>query len=435
MDPLGGRRRRTAASESGGGWMKGCTSVRARDTRSRNRTVVPPAAATVPDLLPEEIVVEILARLPVKSLLCFKSVCRGWRAIISEPSFIRTQLQCSASKQEPSILISPHTLLGRCDIQPPVGGLGDWPNNFSTQISFYQWQRGASIARFMDATAIPANEFHLVCHFAHCDGLVLAPTDTNLYLFNPATRDTITLPDGHGDNHHHGTEMEACYAAGLGLDPVTRKYKVVRAFYRSVDPIRMGMEVFTVGETGAGCGWRETVTDPPYPVSRWLTAFTVNGGYLFWYMDRFRYPNDTLHGGLLWFSLQDQAFGVTLLPHSLDPALDDKVRPDVLHGELCVLHANSDTMTVTIWTTNSPSFDDWERRYCIYVSRLCHPMGLLGDGGMLLWAKHTIHRYDLWSDELTAVCELGGIRYQGGRPPRWKNLFNFSVMPYTESLR
>uniref|UniRef100_A0A0D9XML5 Uncharacterized protein n=1 Tax=Leersia perrieri TaxID=77586 RepID=A0A0D9XML5_9ORYZ len=75
--------------------------------------------------------------------------------------------------------------------------LGDWPNNFSTQISFYQWQRGASLARLMDARDFPAGEFHFKGYFTHCDDLVLAPTGTNLYLFNPATREAITLPQGH----------------------------------------------------------------------------------------------------------------------------------------------------------------------------------------------------------------------------------------------
>lgn len=56
--------------------------------KKRKRTVGPAAAAATFPELPEEIVMEILARLPVKSLLRFKSVCRGWRAIISEPSFI-----------------------------------------------------------------------------------------------------------------------------------------------------------------------------------------------------------------------------------------------------------------------------------------------------------------------------------------------------------
>ena len=38
-------------------------------------------------------------------------------------------------------------------------------------------------------------EFSSICYFAHFDGLVLVPTDTNVYVFNPATRDVVTLPE------------------------------------------------------------------------------------------------------------------------------------------------------------------------------------------------------------------------------------------------
>ncbi|XP_030936233.1 F-box/kelch-repeat protein At3g23880-like [Quercus lobata] len=44
--------------------------------------------------LPEEIVFEILARLPVKSLLRFRCVCNSWYSYITIPNFISTHLLC-----------------------------------------------------------------------------------------------------------------------------------------------------------------------------------------------------------------------------------------------------------------------------------------------------------------------------------------------------
>ncbi|EEC67472.1 hypothetical protein OsI_34707 [Oryza sativa Indica Group] len=307
-------------------------------SKKRKRTVGPAAAAATFPELPEEIVMEILARLPVKSLLRFKSVCRGHQ-----------------------------------------------PNR--------------------------------------------------PYLFNPATREAITLPDGHGHSH----------TAGLGLDPGTGRYKVVRSFYRSPSmdpPVSMGMEVLTVGEPGAR--WRETAVDPPHPITRWRTALAVNGGYLFWYMDRRRYHDDAPRG-LLRFSLRDEAFAVTRLPESMDPTLDENVLPDVLHGELCVVQALPDKAGVLIWTMSSSSMDNddvhlddgpWELRYCICVNALCHPLGVLPDGGgILLWANRSVHRYDFSARKLAGVvCNLDRIRYQGGRPARWKSVVDFTLMPYTESL-
>ncbi|KAG5612107.1 hypothetical protein H5410_023388 [Solanum commersonii] len=40
---------------------------------------------------PEDLVVNILLRLPVESLLCFKCVCKHWFPLIKSPSFIREQ--------------------------------------------------------------------------------------------------------------------------------------------------------------------------------------------------------------------------------------------------------------------------------------------------------------------------------------------------------
>jgi hypothetical protein len=149
------------------------------------------------------------------------------------------------------------------------------PSTFSNQFRFYQWHHlqgngGGTASSKQTATLIYTKDLgggEVISHLgylAFCDGLVLIRTDTKLYLFNPATRDSLTLPDSKRNN----LAQEACNSAGLGLDPRSGKYKVVRAFYRSVDIImnayRMGMEVFTVG--GGRRAWRKTAHDPPYPV-------------------------------------------------------------------------------------------------------------------------------------------------------------------------
>ncbi|CAH1427895.1 unnamed protein product [Lactuca virosa] len=38
---------------------------------------------------PDSLLIEILARLPVKSIFSFKSVCKHWQTLISHPSFCR----------------------------------------------------------------------------------------------------------------------------------------------------------------------------------------------------------------------------------------------------------------------------------------------------------------------------------------------------------
>ncbi|CAD6271462.1 unnamed protein product [Miscanthus lutarioriparius] len=125
--------------------------------RKRRRRSSPPSQN--PELSEEIIVEVILVRLPVKSLVRFKSVYKAWRATISDPIFIHAHLRHSATKREQD----PSTLIYTKDL----GG-------------------GEAISQ--------------LGYLVFCDGLVLARTDTKLYLFNPATRDSLTLPDSKRNN-------------------------------------------------------------------------------------------------------------------------------------------------------------------------------------------------------------------------------------------
>ncbi|MCI40987.1 F-box/kelch-repeat protein, partial [Trifolium medium] len=39
--------------------------------------------------LPEELIIQILLRLPVRSLIEFKCVCKSWKTLISDPKFAK----------------------------------------------------------------------------------------------------------------------------------------------------------------------------------------------------------------------------------------------------------------------------------------------------------------------------------------------------------
>ncbi|RLM78973.1 hypothetical protein C2845_PM12G00790 [Panicum miliaceum] len=290
------------------------------------------------------------------------------------------------------------------------------------------------VVTFLDDFCRP---FNILRYLTHCDGLLLALTNTGLYLFNPATRDAITLPDSHR-NDLRALGRPKCYRAGLGLDPRTGRYKVVQAFYRSVvDPdtgtgTDMGMEVFTVG--GGGGGWREIAGDPPYPARRVQTALAASG-FMFW---RLAEPLEQEPWGILDLSLDDEEFDVTGLPDDVNP--EDEFFLDVLHGrDLCLTACNSSQTILNIWVL--PIADEglctmWDWRYAIeFTAGLCHTMALppFSSNGIILWRADTVCCYELATDEVKVVRELRDMRNQ--RPREWGSLFNFStVMPFTESL-
>ncbi|KAJ0789159.1 putative F-box domain-containing protein [Helianthus annuus] len=57
---------------------------------------------------PEEIIEEILSRLPVKSILRFKSVSKPWRSLISNPSFTKLHSTRAAVNHRTALFISAH---------------------------------------------------------------------------------------------------------------------------------------------------------------------------------------------------------------------------------------------------------------------------------------------------------------------------------------
>jgi|UniRef100_A0A2N9EM60 F-box interacting protein len=57
--------------------------------------------------LPRELIVDILSRLPVKSLCRFKCVSKPWRSLISDPDFVKTHLHRAEFKR--LILASPNS--------------------------------------------------------------------------------------------------------------------------------------------------------------------------------------------------------------------------------------------------------------------------------------------------------------------------------------
>uniref|UniRef100_A0A2N9I433 F-box domain-containing protein n=1 Tax=Fagus sylvatica TaxID=28930 RepID=A0A2N9I433_FAGSY len=59
--------------------------------KKKKKTSVP-AIDPEPKALPKDVIIEILSRLPAKSLLRFKCVCKEWCSIIQDQVFIETHL-------------------------------------------------------------------------------------------------------------------------------------------------------------------------------------------------------------------------------------------------------------------------------------------------------------------------------------------------------
>ncbi|CAN6215643.1 unnamed protein product [Urochloa humidicola] len=294
-----------------------------------------------------------------------------------------------------------------------------------------------SIATLLYRRNFRVGEFQAVSPMAHCDGLILLPTNTKVYVFNPATKDAIALPESQRNQSRH----HKCLPAGLGLDTSTGKYKIARSFYRcrGYEPshiITMGMEVFTInGEHGY---WRETLVDPPYPILNSQTA-THYKGYLFYFINK----NNQQHPprGLLRFSLLDETFGVTPLLPNMCPAVEDEsIFVNVLDGELCASFFSKLVQRILVCTTRHVVDPEWTCRYVINVEEHCYPMTSLGSSGMLLRGGNCILGYNLEAHRVEEgeIFDIDDIWYLGPNEDNlgdaWKNVSFFDLISYTESL-
>ncbi|PHT90057.1 hypothetical protein T459_05170 [Capsicum annuum] len=79
-----------APKGKGNGKKKGKSNGNSKETKFK---------ATSDLYFPKEIIFDILSRLPVKTLLRFRCVCKQWRKLISKPNFIAAHFRCSSSLQ------------------------------------------------------------------------------------------------------------------------------------------------------------------------------------------------------------------------------------------------------------------------------------------------------------------------------------------------
>lgn len=184
--------------------------------------------------LPEEIITDILSRLPVKPLLQFRSVSKPWLSLISSPHFTKTHL--IKSTQNPKL--SNHNLILASRL--PHYNLKSLSlcNVLNDPIS-----EAVDLDHPMKSTK-PSLEV-LDC----VNGLVLLMVGHQwLFVWNPSTRKSRRVPSP--------DECVRFRYYGLGYDKCSDDFKVVAIFTQAY---RVWVKVYSL----RGGGWRR-IEDFPY---------------------------------------------------------------------------------------------------------------------------------------------------------------------------
>ncbi|KAK8674287.1 hypothetical protein V6N13_112581 [Hibiscus sabdariffa] len=198
---------------------------------------------TVMETLPNEIIVDILSRLPITSLVQFKFVCRRWRALAQDPVLADMLLSLKADGNDDPCLIL-H---------------GDFPIRnllYFLDLSVHN-QDKEKVKRLYVPFQATMPEFDVV---GSCNGLLcLSDSLYNdaLYVHNPFTMDFMELPKS-----RQYPDQELVF--GFGFHPKTKEYKVVKiVYYRNTSNYSYGrarrtvypqsdVQIFTLGTSS----WR-----------------------------------------------------------------------------------------------------------------------------------------------------------------------------------
>nr|BEL64085.1 hypothetical protein [Pyrus pyrifolia] len=179
---------------------------------------------------PEDSVIEILSRLPPKSLMRFKCIHKSWFSLINSLSFVGKHLSSSVDNKLSS---STCILLNRS--QAHIFPDQSWKQEvFWSMINFSIDSDENNLYYDVEDLNIPfpLKDHDFVLIFGYCNGIVCVEAGKNALLCNPATREFRQLPDSSlllPSPPEGKFELETSFQAlGFGYDCNAKEYKVVR---------------------------------------------------------------------------------------------------------------------------------------------------------------------------------------------------------------
>ncbi|KAK9669535.1 hypothetical protein RND81_13G137400 [Saponaria officinalis] len=166
--------------------------------------------------LPNEMVVEVFARLPVKDLLRYRTVCNNWRSLIDDPNFVNAHLRSYKSN-----IVGNQLLVS---MERPRS----WLNSERVLVRHSDTFR--KVMTFNNLNLIDKYDV-----LGYVNGLVLvrpgSRTSSEVILWNPSMNKSINVPN----IMINIIKERSYYEFGLGFDASINDYKVVLFTYPYTD--------------------------------------------------------------------------------------------------------------------------------------------------------------------------------------------------------
>ncbi|XP_058187812.1 F-box/kelch-repeat protein At3g06240-like [Rhododendron vialii] len=356
--------------------------------------------------LPEDLEMEILCRLPVKSLLRFKSVCKNWYALILNPSFISLH-----QDRATTVATAGNTdcLLVKRFVADDKGGMA---------LSFVRYRKPVEDID-ISSTGLDITRLRMLGPSNGVVCLTSLALNSPIVMCNPSMKEFKVLPQSCYKNTRYCN-------LGFGFDPSKNDYKVVKFAMRSTkfsnNSIAKRIEIYDLRTDS----WREVDAGTPIELDFLCSEFVFaswNGDF-YWYTD----PH---HGGdaaILAFSMTNELFKEMPVPKVCllhQPHQRSVMRLSVLLDSLALVIYSQSERCFDIWVMDEEDGEmSWTKKFTKPFQGIERALGFRKNGEFLVESfSGLMMSYNLNTREI--------IEYQVDGPfPS----FNLQLLPYTESL-
>ena len=351
------------------------------------------------DYLPDEVVVEFLQRLPVKSLIRLRCVSKSWNSLITSPAFINSHLTQSLTHFSNS-----NTKIVRYCTYP----------RSEKYILFRDENESFDQIQQLDFLVASRQSRHFIL-INFVNGLYCLNEHDRIIVWNPSIIKCITLPKPSITIKTHGP-ISCCLA--FGFDSRTNDYKVVRFAFQFVleeldTPI---VEVYSLSEGS----WRiisaSATLQPEIRFKYGIgNAASLNGAIHVAATDWKNAPRPLV----LTFDLSDEVFREISVPNGMFRE-GDLVSTSVFQGLLSLLCYATDEDTgekcCSIWVMKEYGIvESWTKQFTVDLNgEIERVLGVRKNGHILVEAQERISsELSSYDPESQQVQRLGicGFKY------------------------